>query len=79
MFACSEDGTIKIFDLFGKGFMKSKDMKIPINSAELHPNNTEIYFGDEEGRVMVWDLIKDEVRELLIDDEKVGIRSVAIS
>jgi hypothetical protein len=28
---------------------------------------------------MVWDLVKDEARELFIDDEKVGIRSVSVS
>ena len=37
MFASSEDGTLKIFDLFGKGFMRSIENKVPINTAELHP------------------------------------------
>lgn len=79
MWAASEDGTIKTFDLLGKGFMKAYHHKAMINAAELHPCQTEIYFGDEDGKVMVWDLVKDEARELFIDDEKVGIRSVSVS
>ena len=37
LFAASEDGSLKIFDLFGKGFMRSIENKVPINTAELHP------------------------------------------
>lgn len=37
LYASSEDGSLKIFDLFGKGFMRSIDNKCPINTAELHP------------------------------------------
>jgi hypothetical protein len=37
MWAASEDGTIKTFDLLGKGFMKAYHHKAMINAAELHP------------------------------------------
>ena len=53
--------------------MRSIENKIAINTAALHPAQKEIFYGDEEGKVMIWDLVKNETRELLNDDEKIGI------
>lgn len=47
-----------------------------VNSAILHPNQSEIIFGDEEGKVKIWDLSKNESRELYEDPDEVGIRSL---
>ena len=52
---------------------------IMINSAVLHPNQGEIYFGDQSGRVRIWDLTENKARELYAEDDEVPISAVAIS
>ena len=79
-FTASEDGTLKVFDFKAVGFMRNFDNNgVMINSAVLHPNQGEIYFGDQSGRVRVWDLTENCARELYAEEEEVPISSIAIS
>ena len=34
----------------------------PCNAAILHPNQAEIYVGDQNGSIHIWDLIAGEPR-----------------
>ena len=52
---------------------------VMINCAVLHPNQGDIYFGDANGRVRIWDLTENGVRELYAEDDEVSISSIAIS
>ena len=52
---------------------------IMVNAAVLHPNQGEIIFGDQSGRVRIWDLTENVSKELYVDSEEVPIRSLAIS
>ena len=52
---------------------------ISVNCAVLHPNQGEIIFGDQSGRVRKWDLTKNSAKELYTDDDETPIRPVAIS
>jgi G protein beta subunit-like protein len=56
-FTASEDGTLKIFDFKATGFMRNfNNNGVMVNCAVLHPNQVEIIFGDQSGRIRIWDL-----------------------
>jgi target of rapamycin complex subunit LST8 len=79
-FTASEDGTLKIFDFKMSGFMRNfNNDGVMVNAAVLHPNQGEIIFGDQSGRVRIWDLTEQVAKELYIDAEETPIRSLAIS
>lgn len=79
-FTASEDGTLKIFDFKTSGYMRNFDNNgVMVNAAVLHPNQGEIIFGDQSGRVRIWDLTENVPKELYVDSEEVPIRSLAIS
>lgn len=79
-FSASEDGTLKIFDFKASGYMRNfSNNGIMVNTAILHPNQVEIYFGDQSGRIWVWDLTTNSVKEHFDDAENIGIRTLAIT
>ena len=49
-----------------------------VNCAVLHPNQVEIIFGDQSGRIRIWDLQTNTARDLK-DQDDVGIRSIVIA
>jgi target of rapamycin complex subunit LST8 len=80
MYTSSEDGTVKIWDIRAPGAQRDYDnRKVAINSAVLHPNQGEVIFGDQNGKVKVWDLTSDRITQEITPEADVGIRSVAIS
>jgi len=52
---------------------------IMVNCAVLHPNQGEIFFGDQSGRVRIWDLTENSCKELYVDSKEEPFRSIAIS
>jgi G protein beta subunit-like protein len=47
-FTASEDGTLKVFDFKTTGYMRNFDNNgVSVNCACLHPNQGEIFFGDQ--------------------------------
>lgn len=50
-----------------------------VNCAVLHPNQGEIFFGDQSGRVRIWDLTENNCKELYVDSKEEPFRSIAIS
>jgi G protein beta subunit-like protein len=79
MYTCSEDNTVKIWDLRSPGFQRSFDCKCPVNSVALHPNQAELISGDQKGNVRVWDLSTSKMVNELVPDNSVPIRAVTVS
>jgi WD40 repeat protein len=49
-----------------------------VNCAVLSPNQVEIIFGDQSGRIRIWDLTNNSCRDLK-DSDDLAIRSLAIN
>lgn len=56
MYSCSDDGSVKIWDLRAPGCQRSYAAGVPLNSVVLHPNQAELLVGDQNGGVRVYDL-----------------------
>ncbi|KAJ6250848.1 target of rapamycin complex subunit lst8 [Anaeramoeba flamelloides] len=79
MFTSSEDKTVKIWDLRGKGTTRILTNSTGVNTAELHPNQSELISGDQNGNIVLWDIGKEQKVETLVPDGKVPIRSLSLS
>eukprot|EP01017_Pseudomicrothorax_dubius_P021163 TRINITY_DN2286_c0_g3_i2.p1 TRINITY_DN2286_c0_g3~~TRINITY_DN2286_c0_g3_i2.p1 ORF type:complete len:206 (-),score=31.22 TRINITY_DN2286_c0_g3_i2:886-1503(-) len=79
-FAASEEGSIKIFDLREAGFQRSQICKdSPINAIVLHPNEAELYLGDQNGNIRIYDLQADKMRPKIPIMPDIGIRSISMA
>mmetsp|Transcript_37809 Transcript_37809/g.94774 ORF Transcript_37809/g.94774 Transcript_37809/m.94774 type:complete len:334 (-) Transcript_37809:219-1220(-) len=92
-FSSSEDSSVKIWDCRGTGYQLSLDNEststatmattasapVPVHGAALHANQAEVLLGDQEGRVQVWDLSANRIRQVLAPDKAVAIKTVALS
>ncbi|CAH1129119.1 unnamed protein product [Ceutorhynchus assimilis] len=87
MFSGGEDGKARIWDLRSKGnnCPKSFDTRqgsgttlSPINCAVLHPNQIELFIGDQNGIIYRWDLRTDN-NEQFIPENDVMILSIDIA
>ena len=79
MYTSSEDGVVQIFDYRAKGYQMKYENSCGVNTAVLHPMQTEIYFGDDKGNIYIWDLVKNEPSLLQEDSDQVSIRSIDIT
>ncbi len=52
---------------------------VMVNAAILHPNQVEVFFGDQSGRIRIWDLTTNSVRDFFEDSENIGIRSLVMA
>jgi WD40 repeat protein len=50
-----EDGTLNLYDHRSKGTKKLCATPYPITALALSPNRTEIFFGDENGNIRIYD------------------------
>ena len=79
-FTSSEDSTLKIFDFRASGYMRNlSNNGIMVNCAVLNPNQVEVVFGDQSGKIKIWDLTTNTTRDLFEDQEEIGIRSLCIA
>ena len=53
------------------------EVNAPVNCACLHPNQAELFVGDQSGVIHIWD-IKTEHNEQLIPEPDTSIQSIAI-
>jgi len=79
MFTGGEDHTAKIWDLRSRSLQCQRifQVKAPVNCVTLHPNQGELYVGDQSGSIHCWDL-KTDVNEHLIPEPDAAITSVSI-
>ncbi|TMW55293.1 hypothetical protein Poli38472_013184 [Pythium oligandrum] len=78
MYSCSDDGTIKIWDLRAPGCQRNYDLGAPLNSVVLHPNQAELVVGDQNGCVRVYDLAANTCSFKFSPDGETDIRSVDV-
>lgn len=53
MYSSLEDGTIKISDLRAPGCQREDESRAAVSSVVLHPNQTELMSGDQDGNIHV--------------------------
>ena len=71
---------MKIFDFKASGYMRNcTNNGVMVNAAILHPNQVEVFFGDQSGRIRIWDLTTNSVRDFFEDSENIGIRSLVMA
>ena len=78
LYSCSEDNTVRVWDPRGNVTVRKYDSGSPVNSVCLHPSETELISGDQNGSLRVWDLAADKYREEIIPAIDIPIRSVSI-
>jgi target of rapamycin complex subunit LST8 len=78
MFSCSDDGTVKIWDLRAPGCQRNYECGVPLNSVVLHPNQAELLVADQNGSVRIFDLSANAMSSKLTPEGEIGIRSIDI-
>ncbi|KAL1497225.1 hypothetical protein ABEB36_008221 [Hypothenemus hampei] len=87
MYSGGEDGRARIWDIRSKNAQCPKSFDTcqgsganlsPINCAVLHPNQVELFIGDQGGTIYRWDLRSDNI-EQFIPENDVMILSIDIS
>jgi target of rapamycin complex subunit LST8 len=78
LFSCSEDGTMKVWDVRTGQSEISIDTRCGLNSAVLHPNEIEIFTGDQNGCLKGWDLRTNTCRFEQNPLPEVPIRSLSL-
>lgn len=84
LYTGSEDGTIRVWDSRTQKCQLCYENhglfeRVSIHSVDLHPNQVELIAGDNQGKVLVWDLTGNRIRRTLIPEEGVPVRSVCIA
>jgi len=83
LFTASEDGSCRIWDiksLQGKcQRVHTLKNKPSINTAVLHPNQAEIFLGDQSGFIHVWDLSTNTCNVWHQPEGRTPVRSITIS
>lgn len=80
MYSGGEDETVKIFDVrCPPNYQRNFNHQSAVTSVALHPNQVELICGDQDGRIVRWDLRENQCTEQMIPKVNVPMRSVAIS
>jgi len=83
LFTASEDGSCRIWDIHsvqGKCHrVHTLKNKPSINTAVLHPNQAEIFLGDQSGFIHVWDLTTNKCNVWHQPEGRTPIRSITIA
>lgn len=78
LYSSSEEGAVRIFDLRTNASAtptKYCKQSAPINCIVLHPNQTTLFYGDQDGIVHCWDVRSDHVVQYLPERDS-SIQSV---
>eukprot|EP01094_Clydonella_sp_ATCC50884_P014112 TRINITY_DN2447_c0_g1_i1.p1 TRINITY_DN2447_c0_g1~~TRINITY_DN2447_c0_g1_i1.p1 ORF type:complete len:334 (-),score=84.66 TRINITY_DN2447_c0_g1_i1:162-1085(-) len=79
MYSCSEDSSIKIWDLRAPGCQREFKCDAAVNSVLLHPNQGEILCGLQNGAVQVWDMTSGTKSKEEVPFGEVAVRSVTMA
>lgn len=77
MYSCSEDGTIRIWDLRAAEAQRTYECQGAVHSVILHPNQTNLLSGDQTGAIKTWDILggRQSRAEVTVDGP---VRSLSI-
>lgn len=80
MYTGGEDNSARIWDLRSRNLQCQRIFQVnaPVNCVCLHPNQGEIFVGDQGGSIHIWDL-KTDHNEQLIPDSEAAIQSISIN
>jgi G protein beta subunit-like protein len=78
MYSCSDDGSLKIWDLRAPGCQRSYDAGVPLNAVALHPNQAELLVADQNGAVRVYDLAANAMAARFAPEGETGLRSLDV-
>lgn len=79
LYSCSEDNSVRTWDIRAPGCQRSFECLAPVNTIALHPNETELISGDQSGSLRVWDLRANACSRELVPEGEQAIRSVSIT
>lgn len=80
MYTAGYDETVKIWDIRSStDHQREFSHHSPVTCSELHPNQNELISGDQDGRIVRWDLRNNKCTEHLIPELDTSIRSISIS
>jgi len=79
MYTGGEDSSARIWDLRSRNLQCQRIFQVnaPVNTVCLHPNQGELFVGDQSGAIHIWDL-KTDHNEQLIPDPDAAIQSISI-
>ncbi|XP_060068639.1 target of rapamycin complex subunit lst8-like [Ylistrum balloti] len=79
MYTGGEDNNVRIWDLRSRNQQCQRLFQVnaPINCVCLHPNQGELFIGDQSGSIHIWDL-KTNNNEQLIPEPDASIHSISI-
>ena len=66
LYAGSEDGTIRVHDLRLSGSQMMHKNDAEINSVALSPSEGELLAGDQNGKMMIYDLVAGKIRATMV-------------
>ena len=79
LYSCSEDGTVRIWDLRAPEAQRTYQCRSAVHAVVLHPNQRSIICGDQNGSVKTWDLLAgDKCRSDLAVSPESPMRSLSI-
>jgi G protein beta subunit-like protein len=77
LYTASEDGSIKIWDFNSHRSQRSYERPSGVNTVCLHPNQSEIIAGYDNGHICLWDLAHNSHRSSISTEDT--IRSLQIA
>jgi len=79
MYTGGEDSTARIWDIRSRNLQCQRlfQMKAPVNTVCLHPNQGELFIGDQSGALHIWD-IKSDKNEKMVPEPGAAFQSISI-
>ena len=70
---------MRLWDLRAPGCQREYESRAAVNSVALHPNQTELLSGDQNGNIRVWDLGQNACSCELVPEVGVAVRSLSVA
>ena len=77
LYSCSEDSTIRIWDLRAAEAQRTYECQGAVHTVALHPNQTSLISGDQTGAVKTWDILGGRQQRAEVQAEG-AVRSLSV-
>lgn len=78
IYSCSEDGSVRVWDPRTNTTTRKYECGCAVNSVSLHPSESMLISGDQNGFIKLWDLKADKCREEYAPGLDIPIRSTSM-